>query len=85
MKTKKFNLEIYNLMVAKYGTIDKNFTNISFTVDEFERFMGEFVKYCQQRQMDIVKSAERKNTYMGEDVPSFVIIGELDQCIWIKE
>ena len=70
-----FNPEIYNLVLLSGGMItDKK---VEFSKLGFENFMMAFVGYVQDRQRVIVKEAERRHTYMGEDVPSWIIISEV--------
>jgi hypothetical protein len=74
-----FNPEIYNLVLMASGKIDDD--KIEFSKIEFENFMRDFVSYIQNRQEDIVLKSEQRNTYMGDDVPSFIMIKEVFKSI----
>lgn len=70
-----FNPEIYNLVLLAGGMItDKK---VEFSKLGFENFMMDFVRYVQDRQLVIRTDALEGGTYMGDDVPSSVIIYEV--------
>lgn len=74
-----FNPEIYNLVSLAGGMVTDN--KVEFSKIGFENFMMDFVGHVQDRQRAIVEEAERRHTYMGEDVPSWIIISEVYNSI----
>jgi len=76
---KHFNQEIYNLVLKAGGTVVDDI--VKFSKIEFENFMVEFVEYVQKRQEVIRTDALEGFTYMGDDVPSSIIIREVFNSI----
>jgi len=84
-----FNPKIYELATQAGATDEKGGSIssgvISFTKYEFEDFMTRYTRYVQARMQAIVKKANDEFTYMGDDVPSGLLIQELEEALIGKE
>ncbi len=58
---------------------------IVFAPSEFEDFMTRYTRYVQARMEGIVKTANDQGTYMGDDVPSWLLIYELEKSLTGEE
>lgn len=77
-----FNPEVYTLVLMAGGMItDKK---VEFSKLGFEIFMVDFVRYVQDRQLAIRTDALEGGTYMGDDVPSSVIINEVYNSLIVE-
>jgi hypothetical protein len=63
----------------KGGSIDTGI--ISFTNREFEDFMTRYTKYLQDELSEVVAEAHHEFTYLGDDVPSCVLIDAVEKTL----
>jgi hypothetical protein len=74
-----FNPAIYNLVVQSGGNISDD--EVKFSKVGFENFMFNVVNCVQTRQETVRSEALEEFTYMGDDVPSTIMIQEVFNSI----